>query len=72
MAGMSPTNYSLITAYPLIDKKIKPNIGFQMPGYRIFKNEDLRSRSLQEVCLYYPINEKPSAVFLHAWRRQKL
>jgi len=67
MAGMSPTNYSLITAYPL-----KPNIGFKMPGYRIFKNEDLRSRSLQEVCLYYPINEKPSAVFLYAWRRQKL
>jgi len=23
MAGMSPTNYSLITAYPLIDKKNK-------------------------------------------------
>jgi len=71
MAGMSPTNYSLITAYPLIDKKIKPNIGFQMPGYRIFKNEDLRSRSLQEVRLYYPINEKTICCFSTCMEKAK-
>jgi hypothetical protein len=66
MAGMSPTNYSLITAYPL-----KPNIGIKMLGYRIFKNEDLRSRSLQEVCLYYPINEKTICCFSTCMEKAK-
>jgi hypothetical protein len=65
MDGMSPANYSLITRYRLIDKKIKLNIGFQMPGYRIFENEDLRSRSVQEVRLYYPINKKTNLLFFY-------
>jgi len=49
----------------------KPNIGFQMPGYQIFKNEDLRSRSLQEVRLYYPINEKTICCFSTCMEKAK-
>ena len=45
MDGFHPANYLLITRCKLIDKKLKLKIGFQLPGYRLFENEEYKARS---------------------------
>ena len=49
MDGFHPANYSLIARCKLIDKKFKLKIGFQLPGYRLFENEDYKARNVQEI-----------------------
>ena len=65
--GMTPANYSLIARYRLIDKKLKLNVGLQLPGYRILENEELRTRNVTEVRISYPVNSKTSILFLYMY-----
>jgi hypothetical protein len=65
MDGLHPANYSLIVRYKLIDKKFQLKAGLQLPGYRLFENEDLRSRDVGEVRASYPINATTKLLFLY-------
>lgn len=65
MDGFHPANYSLITRYKLIDKRLKLNLGFQLPGYRLFENEEFKARSVQEVRASISLNPKTDFLFLY-------
>ena len=65
MDGFHPANYSLITRYKLIDKKLKLNIGFQLPGYRLFENEEYKARSVQSIRTSISLNSKTDFLFLY-------
>lgn len=65
MDGFHPANYSLITRYKLIDKKFKLKLGFQLPGYRLFENEEFKSRHVEEVRASYSINQNTDLLFLY-------
>jgi hypothetical protein len=65
MDGFHPANYSLITRYKLIDKRLKINLGFQLPGYRLFENEEFKARSVQEVRASISLNPKTDFLFLY-------
>lgn len=65
MDGFHPANYSLITRYKLIDKKFKLKVGFQLPGYRLFENEEYKSRHVEEVRASYSLNQNTDLLFLY-------
>ena len=65
MDGFHPANYSLITRCKLIDKKLKLKIGFQLPGYRLFENEEYKARSVQEIRASISLNPKTDFLFLY-------
>jgi hypothetical protein len=65
MDGFHPANYSLITRYKLIDKKFKLTIGFQLPGYRLFENEDFKARHVESVRASFSLNPKTNLLFLY-------
>ena len=65
MDGFHPANYSLITRCKLIDKKFKLKIGFQLPGYRLFENEEYKARSAQEIRVSISLNPKTDFLFLY-------
>ncbi len=65
MDGFHPANYSLITRYKLIDKRLKLNLGFQLTGYRLFENEEFKARSVQEVRASISLNPKTDFLFLY-------
>ena len=65
MDGFHPANYSLITRYKLIDKKFKLKVGFQLPGYRLFENEEYKARHVEEVRASFSINPNTDLLFLY-------
>lgn len=65
MDGFHPANYSLITRYKLIDKKFKLKVGFQLPGYRLFENEEYKARHVEEVRASFSINTNTELLFLY-------
>ena len=65
MDGFHPANYSLITRYKLIDKKFKLTIGFQLPGYRLFENEEYKARHVESVRASFSLNPKTDLLFLY-------
>ena len=65
MDGFHPANYSLITRYKLIDKKFKLNIGLQLPGYRLFENEEYKARNVQSIRASISLNPKTDFLFLY-------
>lgn len=65
MDGFHPVNYSLITRYKLIDKKFKLTIGFQLPGYRLFENEEYKARQVESVRASLYLNPKTNLLFLY-------
>lgn len=65
MDGFHPANYSLITRYKLIDKKLKLSIGVQLPGYRLFENEEYKARSVQSIRASISLNPKTDFLFLY-------
>ena len=65
MDGFHPANYSLITRYKLIDKKFKLKVGFQLPGYRLFENEEYKARHVEEVRASFSINPNTDFLFLY-------
>ena len=65
MDGFHPANYSLIARCKLIDKKFKLKIGFQLPGYRLFENEDYKARNVQEIRASISLNPKTDFLFLY-------
>jgi hypothetical protein len=65
MDEFHPANYSLITRYTLIDKNFKLKVGLQVPGYRLFENEDYKSRSVQEIRASVSLNPKTEFLFLY-------
>ena len=65
MDGFHPANYSLISRYKLIDKKFKLKIGFQLPGYRLFENEEYKARHVEEVRASFSINHNTDLLFLY-------
>ena len=71
MDGFHPANYSLITRYKLIDKKFKLTLGFQLPGYRLFENEEFKSRHVETVRASLFINSRTSLLFLYLYGEGK-
>ena len=65
MDGFHPANYSLITRYKLIDKKFKLKVGFQLPGYRLFENEEYKARHVEEVRASFSINPNTDLLLLY-------
>ena len=65
MDRFHPANYSLITRYKLVDKKFKLKIGIQLPGYRLFENEDYKARHVEELRASLSINPKTDLLFLY-------
>ena len=63
--GLTPTNYSLMARYMVLDKKLKLSFGTHLPGYRVMDNEDYRSRYVHEVRSSYPINSRTKLLFLY-------
>jgi hypothetical protein len=65
MDGFHPANYSLITRYKLINKKFKLTVGLQLPGYRLFENEDYKARHVESVRASFSINPNTNLLFLY-------
>ena len=65
MDGFHPANYSLITRYKLIDENFKLKVGFQLPGYRLFENEEYKARHVEEVRASFSINPNTDLLFLY-------
>ena len=65
MDGFHPANYSLITRYKLIDKKFKLKVGFHLPCYRLFENEEYKARHVGEVGASFSINPNTNLLFLY-------
>ena len=63
--GLTPSNYSLIARYKLIDKRLQLQIGTQFPGYRVLENEEYKSRYVHEIRSSYPINSSTNLLFLY-------
>ena len=71
MDGFHPANYSLITRYKLIDKKFKLKVGFQLPGYRLFENEEYKARYVGQVRASFSINPNTNLLFLYLYGEGK-
>lgn len=65
MDGFHPANYSLISRYKLIDKNFKLKVGLQLPGYRLFENEEYKARSVQEIRASISLNSRTEFSFLY-------